>query len=290
VTADGELLRVDAQTHPDLFWAIRGGGGNFGVATRFLFRLHPVETIVGGDLILPATPDVIVSFIAEAEAAPDELSTIANVMKAPPLPFLPPEQHGQPIVMATLAYAGEVKAGERAIAPFRALADPIADMVRPLPYPDMYEPLPENYRPIAVARSMFLDGLDHAGAETIVDQLEATTAPMAVTQLRVLGGAMARVPEHDTAFVHRKRRIMANVAAVCERLEDRPQHEPWVAGLASALSHGDNRTYVGFLGDEGQERVRAAYPGSTWDRLVEIKARHDPDNLFRLNQNIPPAS
>src|SRR3990172_5214543 len=117
VTADGQLLRVNAESHPDLFWALRGGGGNFGVATRFQFRLHELDTIMGGMLFLPATPEVITSFISEAESAPEELSTIANVMAAPPMPFLPAEQHGQLIVLAMMAYAGEVAAGERALAP-----------------------------------------------------------------------------------------------------------------------------------------------------------------------------
>ena len=120
VTADGQLLRADSENHPDLFWAIRGGGGNFGVATRFQFRLHEVSSVVGGLLILPATPEVIASFIAEAEAAPEELSTIANVMPAPPMPFLPEEQHGKLVVFALLAYTGAVEAGEHALRPFRS--------------------------------------------------------------------------------------------------------------------------------------------------------------------------
>ena len=153
VTADGRLLRVDAEHHPDLFWAIRGGGGNFGVATRLQFRLHEVDTIVGGMLFLPASPEVLAAFIAEAEAAPEELSTIANVMPAPPLPFLAPEHHGRLVVMAMLVYAGDLEAGERAVAPFRALATPVADMVRPMPYPEMYPPADESYRPVAVART-----------------------------------------------------------------------------------------------------------------------------------------
>src|SRR5215218_916384 len=137
VTADGELLRVDAETHPDLFWAIRGGGGNFGVATRFQYRLHEVDTIVGGMMILPATPEVISSFVAAAETAPEELSTIANVMVAPPMPFLPPEAHGQLVIMALLCYAGEVDEGERVVAPFRALATPIVDNVKKTTYPEI---------------------------------------------------------------------------------------------------------------------------------------------------------
>jgi FAD/FMN-containing dehydrogenase len=141
VTADGRLLSVDAESHPDLFWAIRGGGGNFGVATRFRFRLHEVDTIVGGMLVLPATPGVIASFVAEAEAAPEELSAIANIMVAPPMPFLPAEHHGQLVIMAMMVYAGEVEAGERTIAQFRALATPLVDTVVPKPYPEMYEPM-----------------------------------------------------------------------------------------------------------------------------------------------------
>jgi FAD/FMN-containing dehydrogenase len=289
VTADGEMLRADADSHPDLFWAIRGGGGNFGVATRFKFRLHEVDSIVGGILILPATADVIAGFVAEAEAAPEELSTIANVVLAPPLPFIPAEHHGRPVVMGLLAYSGGVEDGQRATEPFRSLATPIADMVRPVSYPEMFPPEEEAFRPIAAARTMFVDSVDRHAAETIIDRLEASTAAMAATQIRVLGGAMARVHPRATAFAHRHSRIMVNVAAMFERDEERAVHQAWVDELAGALRQRDAGAYAGFLGDEGEERVRAAYPGSTWDRLVAIKARYDPDNLFRLNQNIPPA-
>lgn len=290
VTADGRLLSVDAESHPDLFWAIRGGGGNFGVATRFRFRLHEVDTIVGGVLILPATPDVIRSFIALAEAAPEELSTIANVMPAPPMPFVPAEHHGRLVVFAILAYAGEVEAGQRATAPFRALATPIADMVRPMRYPEIYPTEDDSYHPTAVARTMFVDAIDRGVAETIVAHLEASDASMRVAQLRVLGGAMARVRADATAFAHRPSRIIVNVAAFYEGPEDRAVREAWVTGFAAALRQGDAGAYVNFLGQEGEARVREAYPGATWDRLAAIKARYDPTNLFRLNQNIPPAT
>jgi FAD/FMN-containing dehydrogenase len=291
VTADGELLRVDAETHPDLFWAIRGGGGNFGVATRLRFRLHELAQIVGGMLFLPATPDVIAGFVAEARAAPEKLSTIANVMTAPPMPFLPAEQHGKPVVMAFMTYAGDVADGERAIAPFRALATPVADMVRPMTYPEMYPPEEEDeLRPQAVGRTLFLDSIDRGAAETILDRVASSSAIMAVTQIRVLGGAMARVPADATAFAHRDRRIMANVAAIYENAEDVAEHTGWVESLAAELKQGDDGAYVGFLADEGDERIRAAYPGGTWERLTAIKARYDPENLFRLNQNVPPTA
>jgi FAD/FMN-containing dehydrogenase len=289
VTADGDLLYVDEQTHDDLFWAIRGGGGNFGVATRLKFRLHALESFVGGMLFLPATPEVVAGFVAEAEAAPEELSTIANVMTAPPLPFLPEEVHGRMLVMAMVAYAGEVEAGERAIAPLRALAKPVADMVRPMSYAEMYPPEEEEYRPVAVAKTMFVDSVGFGAAETIVERIQASDAMMAATQIRVLGGAMARVPADATAFAHRRSRIMVNVAAMYQRPDERPRHAAWVNGLSDDLLQDDAGAYVGFLADEGEERVRAAYPGPTWERLRQVKRKYDPDNVFRLNQNIPPA-
>jgi FAD/FMN-containing dehydrogenase len=290
VNADGELLRVDAETHPDLFWAIRGGGGNFGIATRFQYRLYEVDTIVGGMMILPATPDVISSFVAAAEAAPEELSTIANVMTAPPMPFLPPEAHGQLIIMALLCYAGEVDEGERVLAPFRALAEPIVDMVKPMRYPEIYLPEEEDYHPIGSARTMFVDTIDHNMAQTIVEYLQTSSAQMAAAQIRVLGGAMARVPADATAFAHRSSRIMVNVAALYERPDEAAVYEPWITDFAAALRQGDDGAYVGFLGDEGEGRVREAYPDPTWQRLAEIKHRYDPTNLFRLNQNIRPSA
>jgi FAD/FMN-containing dehydrogenase len=286
VTADGQIRHVDEQTHPDLFWAIRGGGGNFGVATRFKFRLSEVPSVVGGMLILPATPETIVGFVAESEAAPEELSGIGNVMFAPPMPFLPPEAHGKLIIMAFLVYVGEVKAGERALTPFLALATPIADMLKPMGYPEIYPPEQEGYHPVAASRTMFVDKIDLPVAKMIVDHLQASTAMMKVAQLRVLGGAMARVPVDATAFAHRKSKIMVNVAALYEKPEEKATHEAWASDFASALRQSDSGAYVNFLGDEGEARIRAAYPGATWDRLVEIKARYDPTNLFRLNQNI----
>jgi FAD/FMN-containing dehydrogenase len=289
VTADGRLVRADAESHPDLFWAIRGGGGNFGVATRFKFRLHEVDTVVGGMLVLPATADVIEAFVAEAEAAPEELSTIANVMPAPPMPFVPSEHHGRLVILAMLFYAGEVEAGERAVAPFRALATPVADLVRPMRFPEIYPPEDESFHPVPAIRSMFVDTVDRSAAESIVDHLQASTAPMAVAQLRVLGGAMARVPAEATAFAHRASRIMVTVAALYNQTDEAAEHEAWVTGLAAALRQRDAGVYVNFLDNEGETRVRAAYPGPTWDRLAAIKRRYDPTNLFRLNQNIPPA-
>jgi FAD/FMN-containing dehydrogenase len=288
VTAEGEVLHVDAETHPDLFWAIRGGGGNFGVATRFRLRLHELPSIVGGMLLLPATSETILTFLAEAEAAPEELSAIANVMPVPPMPFLPEELHGQLAILALMCFAGDAESGEKALAPFRAIAKPLADMLRPTPYPEIYPPEQEDYHPIVAQRTMFVDEVDEPAARTILERLEASDAPMRAVQLRVLGGAMARVPNDATAFAHRDRRLMVNVVAMATDPSELPTRAEWVGPLAASIQRGPEAGYVGFLLDEGQERVRQAYPGGAFERLARVKAVYDPTNLFRLNQNIPP--
>jgi FAD/FMN-containing dehydrogenase len=290
VTADGRLRRVDAQTEPELFWALRGGGGNFGVVARLKYRLHPVDTVVGGLLVLPATADVIAGFVAEAEAAPDELSTIANVMVAPPLPFLPEAAHGSHVLMARIVYAGDVEAGRRAVAPLRALAEPIADLLRPMRYPEMF---PDEGRQgiFGVTRTMFTGSVGSRRAEKILQRIDESSATMAACEIRVLGGAMARVPAAATAFAHRQSRIMINASAIYDpSSSERSEHAAWARDLLAELGDSAAGAYAGFLADEGEERVRAAYPVATFERLAAVKATYDPDNVFRLNQNIPPGT
>ena len=279
---------MSEESEPDLFWAIRGGEGNFGVATRFQFRLHEISEIVGGMLILPATPEVITGFVDAAEAAPEELSTIANVTLAPPMPFIPEEAHGQPIVIGLIAYVGPVDRGESVVAPFRALAEPYADMVRPMRYPELYEGPAQEPR-FGSGANFLADSLGPAGAEAILEQLPQSTAMMKAVQLRVLGGAMARVPNDATAFAHRDRGLFVNAVAMYMDAAEADTHDAWVDGLADALGRDGSGAYVGFMGDEDDATIRSAYPGATWDRLRQIKRHYDPDNLFRLNHNIPPA-
>jgi FAD/FMN-containing dehydrogenase len=290
VTADGQVRTVDDDNEPDLFWAIRGGGGNVGVVTRFKLRLHELDGVVGGMLILPATAETVAGFIAAAEAAPEEVSTIANVMPCPPMPFVPEEQHGKVVILGMLAYAGGAEDGERALAPFRALAEPLADMVKPIPYPEMFPPDDPDYHPTAVACTMFIDHVAAPTAETMMSFLTSSDAAMRVAQLRVLGGAAARVAPDATAYAHRASRIMVNLAAFYEGEEDKARRQAWVDEFAAAIDQGDRGEYVNFVGDEGEAGVRAAYPGATWDRLAAIKAAYDPGNLFRRNQNVPPAA
>jgi FAD/FMN-containing dehydrogenase len=289
VTADGRHRCVDAEHEPDLFWAIRGGGGNFGVVTRIKFRLNPLPNFSGGLLILPATPETIAGFAATAMAAPDELSTIANVMPAPPLPFLPRDVHGRLVIFASIAFAGDNAAAERAIAPLRALATPLANMVKPGPYLAMYPPEDPNVRPTAVSRTAFVESIDIEAARTILEHLSASDAPMRAAQLRVLGGAMARVPADATAFAHRSKPMLVNVAAFYQDARIRDVHRAWMAAFSKALQPDDAAAYVGFLTGDEAARIRATYPGATWERLARIKATYDPANVFRLNYNVPPA-
>jgi FAD/FMN-containing dehydrogenase len=288
VTADGEILTVDATSHPDLFWAIRGGGGNFGVATKFRFRLSEVPHFTGGLLVLPATAETVARFVAESAAAPASVTTIANVMPCPPMPGL--EAHeGEVVIFALVAVADEDAAAEQALAPFRSLATPIADFVKPIPYHEIYPPEDDSYHPLAVSKNLFAEEIDLSIAQGIMERLDRSDASLRAAQIRVHGGACAQIPNDATAFAHRDRRIMVNIACFYEDDEDRPRRQAWVDEFASWLSGGDEAAYVNFLLEEGPERTRAAYPGATWDRLRGIKARYDPTNLFDGNQNIPPA-
>ena len=281
VTADGELLHVDAETHPDLFWAIRGGGGNFGVATRFQFRLHEVDTIVGGMLILPATPEVIASFVAEAEAAPEELSAIANIMVAPPMPFLPAEAHGKLVVMALMCYAGDVEAGERAFAPFRALAEPIADTGPADALPGDLPAVRGGGRPRSRPGGRTLVLRRRRRPRRGARRSSTTSRPRPrrwpwrsfacwVGRWRACPPRRPRSPTVSAGSWSRSARSTSDA-------DETPAHEAWVTDFAAALRQDDAGVYVNFLGDEGEARVRDAYPGPTWDRLAAIKAPLRPD-------------
>ena len=188
--------------------------------------------------------------------------------------------------MAVMVYAGRPAAGDKAIAPIRALATPLADMVRVIRYPEMYGPDAAGPA-FDVGTNMLVDELSTAGAETILARLETATAALAAVQLRVLGGAVARVADGATAFGHRRKKLMVNIAAKDQRVEARAEHQAWAVGVAEALSGGVNTpAYVGFIGDEGEEGVRRAYPPPTLERLARVKRRYDPDNIFHLNVNV----
>ena len=290
VTSDGRLVTANAESHPDLFWAIRGGGGNFGVVTRFQFRLYPVGQVLGGALFMPATRDVLRSLVPIAANAPEELTTISFVMSIPPAPFVPAELVGTRSLVVMFVWTGDPAAGQAAIQPFREVATPFIDMAMPMPYPGIYQLTAEGERrAYAVHRSRFLDALDDDAVDAILDATAAPSSPVAMVQLRVLGGAMARVPADATAFAHRDAPVMVTIITPYEDPATEPAQRAWTDGLYEALAAHDAGVYSNFLEAEGDERIRAAYPGGTYERLADIKRRYDPRNLFRMNQNIRPA-
>lgn len=288
VTAAGEVLTASVTEHSDLFWAIRGGGGNFGVVTRFCYRLHPVDLVLGGAIVLPPTRDVLRSLVPIASSAPPELTIIAMLMATPPVPFVPEERHGSPSLMLMFVHAGDPEAGRAAIAPFRAVATPYGEAVDVMPYPAIYD-FTEGAGTAhsSTTRSVFLDLLDDASVDAILGAF-AVAPPGSMVQLRVFGGAMGRVPAPETAFAHRRSPVLV---AIINGLADgsaATDSIAWNRSLFRALEPKATGVYANFLEDEGDARIRAAYPAGAYERLVEIKRRYDPANLFRRNQNIRP--
>ncbi len=287
VTADGRLVTVSEAADPDLFWAIRGGGGNFGIATRFRYRLHPVDMVTGGMLVLPLTQQVLRDLVDASLAAPEELTQITFVMGLPPAPFVPPEAVGMPAVVVMPVHAGPLEDGAAAMAPFRAIATPLADMVGPMPYPAMYQLTAEGAEPSpGVVRSAFLPDLASTAIDAIVDRHSSPAGAAAMTQLRVLGGEMGRVPADATAFAHRDGTVMASVMA--HAAGEYQDTVTFADAYLADLSAGSTGVYANFLGDEAPSRLHAAYPGATYERLVQVKRRVDPDNVFHANHNIRP--
>jgi FAD/FMN-containing dehydrogenase len=289
VTADGRILTVDEERHPDLFWAIRGGGGNVGVVTRFVYRLVEAGLVVGGGVVLPATPEVLAGLIREAEAAPDELTTISFVMPAPPLPFIPPDRVGELVVVVLGVFAGDIDAGHAAWAPIRALAQPVADLVGPMPYPAIYQFTAAGEAPGAASiRSWFMDDLDVVDAARILELMRRAPEAASMTQIRVLGGAMVRVAPEDTAFSQRDAQVMIAAMATFSPEADPGPSDAWTSAFLAAFRDRATGVYANFLGAEGEGRIREAYPNGAYESLVAIKRRHDPRNVFRLNQNVRP--
>ena len=290
VTADGRLVKASAESHPDLFWAVRGGGGNFGVVTRFRFKLYPLDGILGGALFMPATRDVLRSLVPIAASAPDELTTISFLMAIPPAPFVPAELVGTTSLVVMFVWSGDPEAGQAAIQPFRDVASPLIDMVAPMPYPGIYAFVADaERRGLSVHRSRFLDALDDDAIDALLAAMAAPSSPTAMVQLRVLGGAMSRIPAEATAFAHRDAPVMATIITGFEDPATEAAQRAWTEALHEALGVHDAGVYSNFLEAEGDERIRAAYPCGSFERLARVKRYYDPSNLFRLNQNIRPA-
>ena len=286
VTADGRLVVANATQNSDLFWAVRGGGGNFGVVTAFEFQLQPVGMIFGGAVVLPPTPDVLRGFAEYGVQAPDELTMIAMLMPTPPLPMVPQEAHGKLAFIVMVCYTGNPEDGQRAIEPLRQLATPLAEMVGPMPYGALYNFTQEGSHPHpGVVRSGFMHGLPDEAIEEILAHYQNSTGPVGMTQIRPLGGEFSRISNDATAFAHRDKSIFLSLINI--GFGDEP--ERWVTDLWQQLAPMASGAYVNFLEDEGEDRIREAYPSETYARLAEVKRRYDPENVFNLNQNIKPA-
>jgi FAD/FMN-containing dehydrogenase len=295
VTVDGDQVRASEYDNPDLFWGLRGGGGNFGVVTAFEYRLHEVgPTILGGPMYfaLEDGPEVLRFYRDFIAHAPDDLTTIVNLRPAPPLPFIPADVHGQPVVTVAVCWAGDLERGNQLLEPLRHCATPLVDAVSARPYTDLQKlfdpsvPHGWHYR----WRSWELPPLTDAAIDTLVDQAARITSPRSYIIVFQLGGALAGVPDHATAFSQRDAAHDVNINAVwLDGDPDADRHVQWVRDCYAALEpHTQGRVYVNFLEDEGEDRVRAAYGPAKHDRLVELKRRYDPDNLLRANQNIRP--
>jgi FAD/FMN-containing dehydrogenase len=295
VTVDGDLLRASENEHPDLFWGLRGGGGNFGIVTAFEFRLHEVgPTVLGGPIYyaLEDGPEVLRHYRDLVADAPDELSTIVNLRMAPPLPFIPEELHGRPVVTVAVCYAGDLERGEAVLAPLRSFGSPLVDAVGPRPYVElqrMFDPsVPHGWH--YHWRSWELPPLTDAAIDVLVEQAARITSPRSYIIVFQLGGAVARVGDDETAYGQRDAAHNVNINAVW--LRDDPEadrHVHWVHECYAALEpHAGGRAYVNFLADEGADRVRAAYGAAKHDRLVALKRRYDPANVLSGNQNIRP--
>jgi FAD/FMN-containing dehydrogenase len=277
VTAEGDLLAVDPEREPDLFWALRGGGGAPGVVTRLRLRLHEVSQVVGGLLVLPASAGALEELVALGLDAPDELSLIVHVGIAPPAPFIPDAEHGRPVIMVMPTYAGDPAAGERAVAPLRSIAEPIVDLVARTDYPALFQEEAGPPRAAFAVRSGFLDALAPGLAARIVDRIEAPApAPMRMIQMRILGGAVAQVPAEATAFAHRQRRLLV-VTGAAGAPAQAGELEAWAAEAHALVGLAGTGAYVNYLGAGDPAE---AFPQTTAQRLDAVRRRYDPDGVF----------
>ncbi|HEX6946276.1 MAG TPA: FAD-binding oxidoreductase [Acidimicrobiia bacterium] len=276
VTADGQVIHADPDEHQDLFWAIRGGGRGYGAVARLRFALREVSDIYGGRLLFMATPEVLYQLVAAAMEAPEGLSTIVQVMTAPPVPFLPPEIHGRPIIALPGCFLGDEEAGRQAYAPLRGVAAPVIDAVATTPYRSLLEEPPGPPLPVRFA-SGFRDTWDLSTAETVLEMITEPAQGMRAVQLRPLGGAIADVAPEDTAFRHRNRRLLLWFMGGHMGRDDLPDAADWLDRARGRLAEGPD-AFSSFMGDD--QKVEEAFPGSTWDRLLAVKSAYDPRGVF----------
>ena len=293
VTADGEFVKASETENPDLFWGVRGGGGNFGVVTEFEFRLNPVgPTVLAGPILwaMEDSPEVLRFYRDWITDVPDELTTIVTFRRALPSPFVPSELHGKHVVIVGCCYAGPVEEGEEVVRPLRRFGSPLLDMCAPKPYvahqASLDPAFPHGWW--YYIRSCNLAELNDEVIDIMADHGPRIASPVTVFSIYHLGGAVARVGEDDAAFTGRNAGHTVNTIGITRTGDGFDPEREWARGLWSALEPHHQNTYVNFLMEEGEERIRQAYGPEKYDRLKGLKRKYDPDNFFRLNQNIPP--
>jgi FAD/FMN-containing dehydrogenase len=293
ITADGDFVKASRTENPDLFWGVRGGGGNFGIVTEFEFRLNPLGPMVLAGSIYWAMEDsgeLLRFYRAWIRDAPDELTTIVFHRKAPPLPYVPAELHGQRVVIVGCCYSGPIEEGDEVVRPLKEFGAPLLDLCMPKPFvvhQAMLDPLlPHGWW--YYFRSCDVAELTDDVIDITVEHALQIESPLTVFPIFQLGGAVARVGEDETAFAGRGAGHSYNIGGITATSAGFEEEQEWARGLWSALESHHTSVYVNFLMDEGEERIRHAYGDAKYERLKDLKRRYDPDNVFRLNQNIPP--
>ncbi|WP_199512657.1 FAD-binding oxidoreductase [Nucisporomicrobium flavum] len=294
VTADGTGVRADENSEPGLFWALRGGGGNFGVVTSLEFRLHPVGPVVFGGAVFYAAEQaarVLRWYRGFLAGAPDDLSAQCNLLRLPPAPFVPPQLRGRPAVALAVCHLGTADRADRDLRALRELGEPLLRRLTPMRYTSLQRlyDMAGRFGSFVHGRSGYLPALTDAAVDALTAPGCVVPGPGSIVMISPLGGAVARAGELDTAVGHRGAAVSCSVDAVWQRPEEAAAHVAWADRVWAGLRPHCSGAYVNELGDEGPERVREAYHPVAWQRLRVLKRHYDPGNVFRLNQNIPPA-
>jgi FAD/FMN-containing dehydrogenase len=293
VTAHGELVKASETENPDLFWGIRGAGSNFGIVTEFEFRLNPVgPTVLAGPMFWPMeqSAEVLRFYRDWITDVPDELTTMVVHRRVPPLPAIPAEFHGRAVVTVICCYVGPIEEGEKIVRPMREFRSPFLDLCAPKPFlthQSMFDPsFPAGWW--YYFRSANLGELTNDVIDIIAARAQQMTSPLTAFPIFQLGGAVKRVGENETAFSDRGAGHVININATTATADGFNEEREWSRSFWSALQPYHTSVYVNFLMEEGEERIRQAYGADRYDRLKALKRKYDPDNFFRLNQNIPP--
>ncbi|UCD34748.1 MAG: FAD-binding oxidoreductase [Nitrospiraceae bacterium] len=292
ITAGGRKLRASADENPDLFWSVRGGGGNFGIATSFTFSLHPVDHVTGGMVLYPLDKaGKVLRFYRDfIESAPDELTTMAALMKAPPL-FLIRGLQEEPMIAVHVCHCGSPREGELVLRPLRTFCTPLHHMIRVMPHYEHQSMLDAGAPPglLNYWKSAYVTSLDDTLIDMIVDNFHRAPSPLTQIHLQHMRGAVSAVEEHETAFSNRNALCVMNIVSKWVDPRESERNIIWTRAFAEAIRPFSSGSYVNFMADEGREGTGSAYSTTHYHRLAALKKKYDPDNFFSLNQNIKPA-